>query len=70
MAITKVQTAAWIDKPGPDTKPYLKHDIPVPTPGSGEVLVKVEYTGVCHSDVHAILGETKRMAVHGTSISP
>lgn len=58
------QTAAWVDKPGPNTKPYLKHDIPVPTPGPGQVLVRLEYTGVCHSDVHAILGETKRMAVH------
>lgn len=26
--------------------------------------MKIEYTGVCHSDVHAILGETKRMAVN------
>lgn len=58
------QTAAWIDRPGPATKPSLRHDISIPTPGPGEVLVKVEYSGVCHSDVHAILGETKRMAVH------
>lgn len=63
-AIPKFQTVAWIDTPGPDTKPYLKHDIPIPTPGYGEVLVKLECTGVCHSDVHAILGETKRMKVH------
>lgn len=69
MATPKVQTAAWVDNPGPDCKPYLKHDIPVPTPGHGEILVKLDYTGVCHSDVHAILGETKRMAVHSTSIS-
>lgn len=69
MAIPKVQSVAWIDKPEPDCKPYLKHDVPVPVPGTGEVLVKLEYTGVCHSDVHAILGETKRMAVHGMSVS-
>ncbi|RFU25928.1 hypothetical protein B7463_g10418, partial [Scytalidium lignicola] len=58
------QTAAWIDAPGPETKPYLKHDIPIPAPGPGQVLVKLECSGVCHSDVHAILGETKRMAVN------
>ncbi|KAH8812274.1 Zn-dependent alcohol dehydrogenase [Xylogone sp. PMI_703] len=58
------QTAAWIDRPGPETKPYLKHDIPIPSPGPGQVLVKLEFSGVCHSDVHAILGETKRMAVN------
>lgn len=58
------QIAAWVNAPGPNIKPYLRHDIPVPTPSTGQVLVKLEYTGVCHSDVHAILGETKRMAVH------
>ena len=63
-AIPKFQTAAWIDTPGPNTKPYLRYDIPIPTPSNGEVLVKLDCTGVCHSDVHAILGETKRMAVH------
>lgn len=58
------QTAAWIDAPGPDAKPYLRQDVSIPTPGVGQVLVKLEYSGVCHSDVHAILGETKRMAVN------
>lgn len=62
--IPEFQTAAWIDTPSPNTKPYLKHNISVPTPNHGEILVKLECTGVCHSDVHAILGETKRMAVH------
>lgn len=63
-AISASQTAAWIDKPGPNTQPYLQHNLPIPLPGDGQVLVKIEYTGVCHSDVHAILGETKRMAVN------
>ncbi|KFY10463.1 hypothetical protein V492_05005 [Pseudogymnoascus sp. VKM F-4246] len=58
------QTAAWVDSPSPNTKPYLKHDVLIPTPSIGQVLVKLECSGVCHSDVHAILGETKRMAVH------
>src|SRR6267143_3630755 len=32
-------------------------DIPVPTPGPGEVLVKVAACGVCHTDLHVIKGE-------------
>jgi alcohol dehydrogenase, propanol-preferring len=29
----------------------------VPTPGPGEVLVKIEATGVCHTDLHAADGD-------------
>ncbi|KAF5855321.1 hypothetical protein ETB97_009440, partial [Aspergillus alliaceus] len=36
----------------------IKTDHPVPIPADGEILVKIEYTGVCHSDVHSIRGET------------
>jgi D-arabinose 1-dehydrogenase-like Zn-dependent alcohol dehydrogenase len=32
------------------------HDVPVPQPGPGEVLVKVEACGICLSDVHLIDG--------------
>lgn len=32
-------------------------DIPVPTPRTGEVLVKVGSCGVCHTDLHVIKGE-------------
>lgn len=32
-------------------------DIPVPKPGKGEVLVKIEYSGVCHTDLHALNGD-------------
>src|SRR5436309_16097458 len=32
-------------------------DIPVPSPGPGEVLVKVRACGVCHTDLHVIKGE-------------
>ncbi|KAJ5805089.1 hypothetical protein N7474_010976 [Penicillium riverlandense] len=31
---------------------------PVPRPGDGEVLVKLEFSGVCHSDVHSIRRDT------------
>lgn len=29
----------------------------MPLPGPGEVLVKLSHSGVCHSDLHAMLGE-------------
>ncbi len=32
-------------------------DIPIPEPGPGEVLVKIEVCGLCHSDLHFWLGE-------------
>ena len=32
-------------------------DVPIPTPGPGEVLVKIVATGVCHTDLHAAAGE-------------
>lgn len=32
-------------------------EIPTPTPGEGEVLIKVAATGVCHSDLHVLDGE-------------
>jgi propanol-preferring alcohol dehydrogenase len=34
-------------------------DVPTPTPGPGQVLVRVEGAGFCHSDIHVIDGELK-----------
>jgi alcohol dehydrogenase, propanol-preferring len=34
-------------------KPLSIEEIPVPTPGPGEVLIKVVASGVCHTDLHA-----------------
>jgi alcohol dehydrogenase, propanol-preferring len=34
-------------------EPLVIEEIPVPTPGAGEVLVKIRSTGVCHTDLHA-----------------
>ena len=31
--------------------------IPVPKPGPDEVLVNIKYSGVCHTDLHAIKGD-------------
>ena len=38
-------------------KPLTIDEAPVPTPGYGEVLVKVNATGVCHTDLHAASGD-------------
>jgi propanol-preferring alcohol dehydrogenase len=37
--------------------PLTIDEMPVPTPGHGEVLVKIVATGVCHTDLHAAAGD-------------
>ncbi|KUG58346.1 alcohol dehydrogenase [Serinicoccus chungangensis] len=37
--------------------PLEIRDVPVPEPGPGQVLVKVEASGLCHTDIHAARGE-------------
>ena len=44
-SIPKLQTAAWLEKPQPGARFQIRNDIEVPTPGDGEVLIKLEYTG-------------------------
>ena len=39
-----------------DTKSVVLEDVPIPEPGPGEVLVKVAFCGICHSDVSLING--------------
>ena len=39
-----------------DTKTIAVEDIPIPEPGPGEVLVKVAFCGICHSDLSLING--------------
>jgi propanol-preferring alcohol dehydrogenase len=38
-------------------KPLVIEEVPVPTPGPGEILVKVKACGVCHTDLHAASGD-------------
>ena len=38
-------------------KPLVFQEVPVPTPGPGEVLIKVAATGVRHTDLHAADGD-------------
>jgi S-(hydroxymethyl)glutathione dehydrogenase/alcohol dehydrogenase len=39
--------------------PLVLEDIPVPTPRSGEVQVRVRACGVCHTDLHVVKGEVR-----------
>lgn len=39
-----------------DSKKFCVEEVPVPVPGSGEVLIEVKAAGVCLSDLHLIDG--------------
>lgn len=38
-------------------QPLVIEEVPTPEPGPGEVLVRIEAAGFCHSDIHIIDGE-------------
>ena len=38
-------------------EPLEVKDVDVPRPGAGQVLVKVEASGLCHTDIHAAHGD-------------
>lgn len=38
-------------------QPLTIEDVPTPVPGIGEVLVKIETSGLCHTDIHAANGD-------------
>lgn len=54
MVIPQTMKAAVAKELG---KPLVIEEVPVPTPGAGEVLVKIEACGVCHTDLHAVQGD-------------
>ncbi|KAJ5787497.1 hypothetical protein N7457_002487 [Penicillium paradoxum] len=60
MAVPQIQIAAVIEptKTPVSAKVGIRSNRPVPTPGKGEILVKLEFSGVCHSDIHSIRGDT------------
>src|SRR3982751_6026149 len=39
------------------TTPLLIEDVPVPEPGPGEIVVRLEASGLCHTDIHAAHGD-------------
>jgi len=42
-------------------KPLAIRDVPIPTPAAGELVVKLEACGVCHSDRHVQMGDWPQM---------
>jgi propanol-preferring alcohol dehydrogenase len=52
--MAKMMKAAVVHEFG---KPLRIEEVPIPTPGPGEVLIKVMANGVCHTDLHAANGD-------------
>ena len=52
--MTRKMQAAVVEHFG---KPMVIREIDIPTPGPGQILVKTEACGVCHTDVHAADGD-------------
>lgn len=54
MSIPTEQWAQVVEKTG---GPVVYKKIPVAKPGPDEVLINVKYSGVCHTDLHAMMGD-------------
>jgi propanol-preferring alcohol dehydrogenase len=54
MSVPEVQWAQVVEKAG--TPPVYKQ-VTVPKPRPDEILVKMRYSGVCHTDLHAMKGD-------------
>jgi len=52
--MAKTMRAAVVHEFG---KPLTIEEVPIPTPGPGEVLIKVMANGVCHTDLHSAQGD-------------
>ena len=52
--MSKKMHAAQVEHFG---KPLVLKELDIPTPGTGEIVVRTEACGVCHTDVHAASGD-------------
>ena len=52
--MAKTMKAAVVHKFG---DPLVIEDVPIPSPGPGQILIKVAASGVCHTDLHAVDGD-------------
>ncbi|CCD33879.1 hypothetical protein BofuT4_P062770.1 [Botrytis cinerea T4] len=52
--LPKEQWAQVVEETG---KPVVYKKIPVQKPGADEVLVNIKFSGVCHTDLHAVNGD-------------
>ena len=49
-----------LDRPYADSKPLAVHDLDLAPPGEGELLVRIEAAGMCHSDLSVVDGSRVR----------
>ncbi|MFH1998180.1 MAG: zinc-dependent alcohol dehydrogenase family protein [Planctomycetota bacterium] len=50
--------AMLLRRAGPiESRPLEGVDLPIPSPGPGEIRIKVRACGVCHTDLHTVVGE-------------
>ncbi|TVY49665.1 alcohol dehydrogenase [Lachnellula occidentalis] len=52
-----VPTEQWAQVVEQTGKPVVYKRIPVQKPGPDEVLINIKYSGVCHTDLHAVNGD-------------
>ncbi|TFB00753.1 Alcohol dehydrogenase 3 [Trichoderma ghanense] len=64
-SIPTTQIAAIIENPGPDGTVLITNTHPVETPGKNQVLVKLAFSGICGSEVRALLGWSNYKSVVG-----
>ncbi|EEP78079.1 conserved hypothetical protein [Uncinocarpus reesii 1704] len=65
--IPKTCKAGVVYNEGPDF--VLKvEDVPVPEPGPDEVLIKLNITGLCYSDIHFMLGDLGGPTMGGNNV--
>jgi propanol-preferring alcohol dehydrogenase len=65
MALPTSQTAAWIENPGSEGELVIRDGVSVQQPAKGEVLVKMECSGICHSDCRNVYGMGKYEDIPG-----
>lgn len=49
-------------------KPLQIEEADIPTPGAGEIVVNIQASGVCHTDLHAVDGDWRLSQTHHLSL--
>ncbi|KAI1804350.1 alcohol dehydrogenase [Daldinia bambusicola] len=57
MTAFELPTEQWAQVCEKTGGPVVYKKIPVPKPGPDEVLINIKYSGVCHTDLHALNGD-------------
>lgn len=64
MGSVDLPTEQWAQVIEQTGGPVEYKKIPVPKPGPDEVLVNIKYSGVCHTDLHALQGDWPLVCSH------